>query len=268
MRVVGGSLDETSAFRKDPAAQARLLLRRGACVMGRQHRLWSLLSATAAVVMAGCGASGETWRTVGDERQTSVSATDNGLHWDPATVGPDCGLEVYYSNGNISQVVPLGRLDLARLVPDPTEVDSYTVHDCQGLRLTDGANAYADAVEASRRACSDEALPLAVTWQGLPGEALADCVAGLLATDVQRAASFLELPVASGATDFVTIEVVEIPENLPVMLAGAGFSGSALTQIGMTRALDGIQRLEADGYALAWNYHPDVGLALTIERRP
>ncbi len=46
--------------------------------------------------------------------------------------------------------------------------------------------------------------------------------------------------------------------------ADLGVPTRVVDQIASTRALDGMQSAEWDGYSAQWNYHPDNGMNLTI----
>ena len=43
------------------------------------------------------------------------------------------------------------------------------------------------------------------------------------------------------------------------------FSGSIMSRIGNTRALDGTQTAESEIASASWTYHPDDGLSLVVE---
>lgn len=47
----------------------------------------------------------------------------------------------------------------------------------------------------------------------------------------------------------------------------AKFPAWLKTQIGMTRALDGMQRATYSGYEVTWTYHPDAGVNMTIRKK-
>ena len=42
---------------------------------------------------------------------------------------------------------------------------------------------------------------------------------------------------------------------------------SVASKIGQTRALDGRQADEWDGYEISWSYHPDDGASIVVERQ-
>jgi len=53
-------------------------------------------------------------------------------------------------------------------------------------------------------------------------------------------------------------------ENLACILRKTGAPSYVVTHIESTRALDGNQSDEWDGYKARWTYHPDAGLRITF----
>lgn len=56
-------------------------------------------------------------------------------------------------------------------------------------------------------------------------------------------------------------------EDLYCVLAELGAPSALQSKIGSTRALDGRQTDEWDGFAISWSYHPDDGANVLIEHR-
>lgn len=53
--------------------------------------------------------------------------------------------------------------------------------------------------------------------------------------------------------------------DLECMLNGLGAPASLESEIGQTRALDGRQQDEWDGFSISWSYHPDDGASVLIK---
>jgi hypothetical protein len=53
-------------------------------------------------------------------------------------------------------------------------------------------------------------------------------------------------------------------EDVACVLAGLDIPASVVERIDNTRALDGMQDAEWDGYSAQWNYHPDNGMWMIV----
>lgn len=54
-------------------------------------------------------------------------------------------------------------------------------------------------------------------------------------------------------------------DELACALALTGVPDAVLTRMDSTRAMDGVQHADWDGYTATWSYHPDTGLDVIIE---
>ena len=55
-------------------------------------------------------------------------------------------------------------------------------------------------------------------------------------------------------------------EAIPQVNEDLGFPDSTYENMGRTRALDGAQSAEVEGFRVSWRYHPNNGLEVTYER--
>ncbi|MGP9837189.1 hypothetical protein [Arthrobacter sp. 179] len=94
-------------------------------------------------------------------------------------------------------------------------------------------------------------------------DAVADCdVEDSLGVDVMDEGASLQLSTtgeeSSGAS---YIEVICVLQKLDV-------PESVVARFGTTRALDGQQTADWDGFTASWGYHPDTGLDIVVEPQP
>lgn len=54
-------------------------------------------------------------------------------------------------------------------------------------------------------------------------------------------------------------------DQLVCVMALLGVPDAVLTRMDSTRAMDGVQHADWDGYTATWSYHPDTGLDVIIE---
>lgn len=69
-----------------------------------------------------------------------------------------------------------------------------------------------------------------------------------------------------GRKDSTYVSGLEITDTTCV-LQELGVPGYITLLMGRTRALDGMQREEYDGYKIYWSYHPDDGLDIIIHMK-
>jgi hypothetical protein len=54
-------------------------------------------------------------------------------------------------------------------------------------------------------------------------------------------------------------------DQIACVMAELNVSDALAARIGSTRAMDGVQSGEWDGYTATWSYHPDTGLDMIVE---
>ena len=85
------------------------------------------------------------------------------------------------------------------------------------------------------------------------------CLCGKIGANLRDSSKTLTI---SGAGKYLITDA-----DLTCVENTAKFPAWLKTQIGMTRALDGMQRATYSGYEVTWTYHPDAGVNMTIRKK-
>jgi len=111
-------------------------------------------------------------------------------------------------------------------------------------------------------------------------QAAADAAAAEEARLDQFRAQLVECGISAGRADDTTrildggesLEMLRVTKfdgppyfAMECVLEGLGAPASIESEIGQTRALDGRQQDEWDGFTIAWSYHPDDGASVLIK---
>ena len=81
------------------------------------------------------------------------------------------------------------------------------------------------------------------------------------------------VPTLSGDETFASLQLPPVfidagfLDGFGELMTQMGFPSSTVAKMENTRALDGTQTTEGDGYVASWTYHPDDGLSIILERR-
>ncbi len=127
-----------------------------------------------------------------------------------------------------------------------------------GKKITYLGKTYVCMKSGSKWSYKDYGVQLAAKAKYFTDKAFYTCLYGKFGASLADSNKTLQISGAGKylitSTDFDCVQRV------------AKFPSWLQSQIGMTRALDGMQKASYSGYIVTWNYHPDDGVNMTIRK--